>query len=139
MLYSESVNFALLVPNFRIGETAAMTNYIRNFSDIQIYSDQKSQNQTCRDIMPQGIVPQLAVGYNILEGPGRTGLGSHPEWHQVFVVVQGAGTLMSGTELTPVQAPCVIHIPPGTDHDMLVKQGQRIEYVFINKYLGVSL
>ncbi len=127
-----------MVPNSKNGVNIAMANYLKQFSEIQIYSDKNSRNQTCRDIMPQGIVPQLAVGYNILEGPGQTGLGKHPQWHQVFVVVRGAGTLLRGSESIPVQAPCVIHIPPGTDHDMLVERGQRIEYVFINKFLETT-
>lgn len=113
-----------------------MSAYLKNFDEIAVYSDPGSQNQTCRDIMPRGIVPGLLVGYNILEGPGQTGMGNHSDWHQVFVVVRGAGTLLRGQERIPVQAPCIIHIPPNTNHDMLVEPGQRIEYVYVNKYLS---
>ena len=112
-----------------------LTAYLKDFADIPIYSDPGSQNQTCRDILPRGIVPDLLVGYNILNGPGRTGLGNHPDWHQVFVAVQGQGTLIRGEESIPIQAPCVIHIPPNTDHDVLVKPGEQIEYVYVNRYL----
>jgi mannose-6-phosphate isomerase-like protein (cupin superfamily) len=112
-----------------------MSAYLKNFADIPTYSDPGSQNQTCRDILPRGIVPELLVGYNILDGPGRTGLGNHPDWHQVFVAVRGRGTLIRGEDRVPIQAPCVVHIPPDTDHDVLVEPGQRIEYVYINKYL----
>lgn len=112
-----------------------MSAYLKNFTDIPTYSDPGSQNQTCRDILPQGIVPDLSVGYNILDGPGRTGLHNHTEWHQVFVVVQGQGTLLRGEEQTVIQAPCVLHIPPNTDHDVLVAPGERIEYVYVNKFL----
>jgi mannose-6-phosphate isomerase-like protein (cupin superfamily) len=109
--------------------------YLKNFSEIPTYSDPGSQNQTCRDILPRGIVPDILVGYNILDGPGRTGLGNHPGWHQVFVVVKGQGTLLRGAERIPIQAPCVLHIPPNTDHDVLVEPGEHIEYVYLNKYL----
>ncbi|MFN8453459.1 MAG: hypothetical protein U0401_02120 [Anaerolineae bacterium] len=115
-----------------------MSAYLKTFDEIPIYSDPGSQNQTCRDIMPRGIVPGMLVGYNILEGPGCTGLGNHTEWHQVFVVVQGSATLLRGAERIPVAAPCIIHIPPHTDHDMLVAPGQRVEYVYINKYLSTE-
>ena len=85
--------------------------------------------------MPKGIVPGLTVGYNILDGPGRTGLASHSSWHQVFVLVDGQCTMLRGDERAPVQAPCVVHIPPNTKHDMLVAEGEHVEYVFTNKYL----
>lgn len=115
-----------------------MSAYLKNFADIPTYSDPGSQNQTCRDILPRDIVPDILVGYNILEGPGRTGLGNHPGWHQVFVVVQGEGTLLRGEDRIPIQAPCVVHIPPNTDHDVLVAPGEHIEYVYVNKYLAAG-
>jgi mannose-6-phosphate isomerase-like protein (cupin superfamily) len=110
--------------------------YLKTFAEIPVYTDLGSQNQICRDILPRGIVPDMLVGYNILNGPGRTGLGRHPDWHQVFVVVVGQGTLLRGGEHIPVQAPCVIHIPPNTEHDVLVEAGQHIEYVYINRYVA---
>ena len=112
-----------------------MSAHLKTFDEFPVYSDPGSQNQTCRDILPRGIVPQLAVGYNILNGPGRTGLASHSGWDQVFVLVNGQCTLLRGDERIPVQAPCVVHIPPNTTHDMLVTEGEHVEYVFINKFL----
>ena len=114
-----------------------MSAYLKDFADIPTYTDVGSQNQICRDVLPKGIVPGLMAGYNILDGPGRTGLASHTDWHQVFIVVNGQATLLRGDEQIPVQAPCVIHIPPNTEHDMLVADGEHVEYVFINKYLGI--
>lgn len=110
--------------------------YLKKLSEIPIYKDDGSQNQICRDILPKGIVPDILIGYNILDGPGHTGLSRHANWHQVFVVVIGQGTLLRGEERIPVHAPCVIHIPPGTYHDVLVEPGQHIEYVYINRYLS---
>jgi mannose-6-phosphate isomerase-like protein (cupin superfamily) len=115
-----------------------MSAYLKEFGDIPSYSDPGSQNQVCRDILPRGVVPGLLLGYNTIEGPGRNGLGRHPDWHQVFVVVRGRGTLLRGEERIPIQAPCVVLIPPHTDHDVLVEEGERIEYVYINRYLAAE-
>jgi mannose-6-phosphate isomerase-like protein (cupin superfamily) len=112
-----------------------MSSYLKYFSEVPVYQDKGSQGQTCRDILPRGIVPDVVVGYNILDGPGHTGLGNHPGWHQVFVVVRGEGTLLRGGERIPIRAHCVIHIPPSTDHDVLVEPGQHIEYVYVNRYI----
>jgi mannose-6-phosphate isomerase-like protein (cupin superfamily) len=110
--------------------------YLKSLSEIPVYSDDGSQNQICRDILPRDIVPDILIGYNILDGPGHTGLGRHAGWHQVFVVVMGQGTLLRGEERIQVQAPCVVHIPPDTDHDVLVEPGQHIEYVYVNRYIA---
>jgi mannose-6-phosphate isomerase-like protein (cupin superfamily) len=113
-----------------------MSAYYKTFAEIPTYSDPGSQNQICRDILPKGIVPGLAVGYNILNGPGRVGIGNHSDFHQVFVVIHGQGTLLRGDERIQIQAPCVVHIPAHTDHDVLVEPGGHIEYVYVNEYLA---
>jgi mannose-6-phosphate isomerase-like protein (cupin superfamily) len=112
-----------------------MPAYFRSFAEIQTYSDEGSQNQVCRDILPGGIVPGLVVGYDIIEGPGRNGLNSHATWDQVFVVLEGRGILLRGSEHVPLEAPCVVLIPANTPHDVEVAPGERIKYVYINKYL----
>jgi mannose-6-phosphate isomerase-like protein (cupin superfamily) len=112
-----------------------MSAYYKTFSEIPTYSDPGSQNQTCRDILPKGIVSGLGVGYNILDGPGRVGIGNHSDFDQVFVIVQGQGTLLRGEERIFLQAPCIVHIPAHTNHDVLVEPGGHIEYVYVNEYL----
>ncbi len=113
-----------------------MPAYTKRFVDVPQYSDEGSQNQVCRDILPAGIVPGLVVGYDIIEGPGRNGLNSHSTWDQVFVVLQGRGTLSRGGERTLLEGPCIALIPANTAHDVEVAPGDRIEYVYINKYLA---
>ncbi len=113
-----------------------MTTYHKTFAEIPTYSDPGSQNQTCRDVVPRGIVPGVVVGYDIVEGPGRNGLGCHPTWHQAFVVLKGRGTLVRGDERIEIEAPCVVDIPPATDHDVLVASGERIEYVYVTRMLA---
>ena len=112
-----------------------MSAYTKRFDEIPSYSDEGSQNQLCRDIMPKGIVPGLLVGYDVIEGPGRNGLGHHATWDQVFVVLKGRGVLQRGEERIPLEAPCIVLIPAHTDHDVEVAPGEHIEYVYINKYL----
>lgn len=112
-----------------------MATYLKHFSEIPTYSDAASQNQICRNILPSGVVPGLVVGYDTIEGPGRNGLGCHAEWDQVFVVLQGAGLLHLGDERIRLEAPCIVLIPANTNHDVEVAPGERIEYVYINKWL----
>lgn len=112
-----------------------MAAYYKSFSEVPAYSDPGSQNQTCRDVVPRGIVPGVVVGYDVIEGPGRNGLGRHPTWHQAFVVLRGRGTLIRGDEQIEIEAPCVVHIPPDTDHDVLVAAGEHIEYVYVTRML----
>jgi mannose-6-phosphate isomerase-like protein (cupin superfamily) len=110
-----------------------MSAYLKRFDEIPIYSDKGSQNQTCRDIMPAGVVDKVQLGYNILHGPGHTGLGSHT-WDQIFVVVKGAGLLWRGEERIRLEKDMIALIPAGTPHDVHVVEGEHIEYVYVNRH-----
>ena len=111
-----------------------MSAYAKNFADIPAYSDPESRNQLCRDILPKGLVEDLLIGYDRIEGPGNNGTGRHLDFHQVFVVVKGRGVLQRGGERIELEAPCIAHIPPNTAHDVFVAAGEQIEYVYVNKY-----
>ncbi len=108
-----------------------MAIYLKRFDEIESYSDPGSQNQTCRDILPQGAVAGVSIGYNILEGPGRVGRNEHT-WDQTFVVVEGRGTLELGGQRISLEAQMIVVIPAGTPHDTVVEAGERIEYVYVN-------
>lgn len=105
--------------------------YLKRFDEIQIYSDPGSQNQTCRDVLPEGVVEGVSIGYNILEGPGRVGTNVHTS-DQAFVVVEGRGTLVIGERRIPLEAQMIVVIPAGVPHDTVVGAGERIEYVYVN-------
>ncbi len=113
-----------------------MAQYLKRFGEIAAYADPGSHGQTCRDILPEGVVEGLSLGYNILEGTaGASGhVGRHHHtWDQVFVVVKGSGVLELGDQSIPLQPEIVVLIPAYTDHDTFVQPGERIEYVYVNK------
>jgi mannose-6-phosphate isomerase-like protein (cupin superfamily) len=115
-------------------EERGMSVYCKKFGEIPSYSDPESRNQLCRDILPKGVVDDLLIGYDTIRGPGNNGTGFHSDFHQVFVVIKGKGTLHRGEERIPIEAPCIVHIPPKTPHDVFVADGENIEYVYVNKY-----
>jgi mannose-6-phosphate isomerase-like protein (cupin superfamily) len=106
-----------------------MSAYIKRFTDVPKFSDPGSKNQSCQTILPSGIVPGMEIGYDVIEGPGRNGLHHH-SGHQVLIVLTGRGLLIRGDERTPLEAACVVHIPPETDHDVVLEKGEHIEYVY---------
>ncbi|HEX9117890.1 MAG TPA: cupin domain-containing protein [Anaerolineae bacterium] len=110
-----------------------MPGYYKHFEEIPTYSDPGSQGQTCRDILPNGVVDRLSMGYNIIEGPGHVGRNHHT-WDQIFVVIAGHGVLEMGDERVPLQPETIVLIPAYTDHDTFVDPGERIEYVYVNKF-----
>ncbi len=111
-----------------------MSAYHRRFEEVPSYSDPESHNQLCRDILPKGVVDGLLVGYDRIEGPGNNGTGRHEDFDQVFVVLKGRGTLHRGDERLSLEAPCIVHIPKNTPHDVFVAEGDEIEYVYVNRY-----
>ena len=110
-----------------------MSAYFRKFEEIPSYSDPESRGQLCRDILPWGVVDGLLIGYDRIVGPGNNGEGFHADFDQVFVVLKGRGTLHRGEERLLLEAPCIVHIPRKTRHDVFVEKGDEIEYVYVNR------
>jgi mannose-6-phosphate isomerase-like protein (cupin superfamily) len=110
-----------------------MAGYLKRFEEIPTYADEGSQGQVCRDILPLGVVDDLSLGYNILDGPGHVGRNHHT-WDQIFVVIKGQGVLELGVDRIPLQPQMIVLIPAYTDHDTVVEPGEHIEYVYVNKF-----
>ena len=110
-----------------------MAPYVKRFDEIPTYADPDSQGQTCRDILPNGVVDKLSIGYNIIDGPGHVGRNHHV-WDQVFVVLKGHGVMELGDEKIQLQPEMIVLIPAYTDHDTFVQPGEHIEYVYVNKF-----
>ena len=108
---------------------------IISFDEVPGYVNEGSRNQVCRDFWAEGEVGHVVIGHNVMQGNGRNGTNRHDRWNQIFVVTKGQGTMVFDGKEHPVEAPCVIVIPAGMDHDMLTGDDQSIEYVYVNDFI----
>ena len=107
------------------------------FDEVPAYVNDGGRNQLCRDFMAEGEIGHVVIGHNVMQGDGRNGANSHSRWHQIFVVTKGQGTMMIAGREYPVDAPRVIIIPAGAEHDMRTAADQSIGSVYVNDFLTV--
>ena len=108
-----------------------MDTYVKRFEEIGAYSDPSWHDLRTKDILPEGLMPGISIGYNYMDGPGHVGRNSHT-WDQIFVIVQGQGRLELGNEVFSLEANMIALIPAGTEHDTFVEGGKHLEYFYIN-------
>lgn len=110
---------------------------IKKFSDFPTYTDKGSVNQFCEDILPrdEDINGMIGIGVCRVKGPGRVVEGCHDKWIQYFVVISGSGTLYYNQKAYPIKARMIIKIPLNTKHYVRCKANERIEYIYVNRYI----
>ncbi len=70
-------------------------------------------------LLPKGIVGHLNIGRVRMTGPTWNEPAAHDKWHQVYIVLSGAGTM----------------VIDNTTHYMKVSQGQKVEYLYVNEHI----
>jgi uncharacterized cupin superfamily protein len=116
---------------------ALRTQLIRNFNDIDLQQQQRAPlyDTACARLSEGTAARKLGAGIDVL-APGKAGCPYHFHHAQeeMFVVLEGEGTLRVAGERLPVRAGDVVFIPPGCEHP----------HQFINssdaplKYLSIS-
>jgi len=106
---------------------------VRRFTDCEFYRE--GGRNAYYKIIPKGTMGNVAAGYVVVEGPADTPANSHSEWEQAYLVVGGSGTLVLGGVEHRVEAGTVARIPLHTEHYVTVADGERLEYIYLNRFL----
>ena len=85
-------------------------------------------------VLEKDEVPNLAVGQVTLTGPIHKTPAAHDTWEQVYLVLEGKGTVHLNGRSQSISGPGVVVIPRFTQHSVEVAAGDVLRYVFINQY-----
>jgi uncharacterized cupin superfamily protein len=98
---------------------ALQQQLIRNLADLQLERQLRPPlyDTQCASVSQGSAARKLGVGYDVL-APGMRGCPYHFHHAQeeLFVVLEGEGTLRVAGQMLPVRAGDVVFIPPGADH-----------------------
>ncbi len=120
-----------------MADTDLRSLLIRNVASVALERQQREPlyDTSCGSLTKGGAAKKLGAGYDEL-APGKRGCPYH--YHlaeeEMFVILEGEGTLRVAGEMLPVRAGDVITIPPGPEYP----------HQFINtstevmKYLSIS-
>lgn len=108
-------------------------DHVKHFTDCEFY--QEGGRNAYYKIIPQGTMGNVAAGYVVVEGPETTPPNAHTGWEQAYLVIGGSGTLVLGGKRHRVEAGMVARIPLETEHYVEVADGERLEYIYLNRFL----
>lgn len=70
-----------------------------------------------------------------MQGPTWNELDAHEQWHQIYIVLSGTGTMVIGDEKIAINGPTVIQIPDNTTHYMKLADGEEMVTVYVNRFV----
>jgi uncharacterized cupin superfamily protein len=95
------------------------TQLVRNIDDVKLERQERAPlyDTRCGGVTDGTAAQKLGAGFDILE-PGKIGCPYHYHLAQeeMFVILEGEGTLRVAGERVPVRAGDVIVIPPGPEY-----------------------
>ncbi|GAB5555317.1 MAG: hypothetical protein Sapg2KO_49080 [Saprospiraceae bacterium] len=111
--------------------------YYAKFSDCKPYTEPiKSPNTVSRTILPNKIIPRIAMGTVQTVGPDEVGAHEHPMLEQLFLGLEKNNCVVhaDGAKVTFPQH-ALLHIPLGSRHGVSVEKGEAMYYVWMDFFL----
>ncbi|WP_319481381.1 cupin domain-containing protein [uncultured Draconibacterium sp.] len=111
--------------------------YFTKFDDCEPYTEKiKSPNTVSRTVLPEDIIPRVALGTVEAPGPDEVGAHKHAMLDQLFlgltdndIVVHADGASAEFTEYS------LLHIPIGSSHWVSVDENKRMYYLWMDFFL----
>jgi len=113
-----------------------MKPFVRTFDQAEPYAQEEPGDARFNWLLKKNELPGLCIGRVRMKGPIHKTPASHEGWDQVYVIMEGSGTVHLESESISVKARSVVTIPQFTQHSVELKSGEEIEYIYINRYLA---
>ncbi len=110
--------------------------YVEQLENLEYYEQDSGENITYQFVVKPGTMGLMSSGRVRLKGPTKKALDTHNGWDQVYIVLDGSGTVIVGDEEHPVGPGSVARIPNGTRHGVMLKEGEALEYVYVNAFVN---
>lgn len=117
--------------------TELAAQIIRNFGEVPLerYTREPLYDGQGARLAPGTVARKLGATYDVLE-PGKRGCPYHFHYAQeeMFVLLEGTGTLRVAGEFIPIKAGDVIFIPPGPEypHQIINTSTAQLKYLSIS-------
>lgn len=111
--------------------------FFTKFSDCEAYTEKiKSPNTVSRTVLPEDIIPRVALGTVEAPGPDEVGAHEHAMLDQLFlgltdndIVVHADGKTAEFKEYS------LLHIPIGSTHWVTVGENKKMYYMWMDFFL----
>lgn len=108
--------------------------YYAKFTDCKSYTEPiKSPNTVSRTILPNKIIPRIAMGTVQTTGPDKVGAHEHPMLEQLFLgLTDNDCTVYADDAQVDFPEYSVLHIPLGSSHSVTVEEDKVLYYVWMD-------
>jgi len=107
---------------------------VRVFNECDPYEQNEPGTASFRWILKNNEIPDLCMGLVTMEGPIHKTPGTHEDWDQVYLVFCGSATIHLDDKAHRVTGPSAVIIPRGVLHSVELKPGEKIQYVYVNRW-----
>ena len=114
--------------------------YLKAISSCPAYKeDIKSEKTLSRMILPEGLVPRMAVGSVETMGPDEVGEHEHPMLEQVFLGLEGCRCICHADgKKQECTENMLLHIPLGSRHHVTVDDREKLAYIWMDFFLSLE-
>jgi quercetin dioxygenase-like cupin family protein len=111
--------------------------YFKKFTDCQPYKEAiKSPKTTSRTVLPNQIVPRMAMGTVETTGPDEVGAHRHPMLDQMFLGLAENDVVVTADEThARLKEFSLLHIPLGSLHGVKAEPGTKLYYMWMDFFL----
>jgi mannose-6-phosphate isomerase-like protein (cupin superfamily) len=111
--------------------------FFTKFSDCEPYTEKiKSPKTVSRTVLPQDIIPRVALGTVETVGPDEVGAHKHPMLDQLFLGLTANDVVVHADDKSvELGAYSLLHIPIGSSHWVTVEKEKKMYYMWMDFFI----
>lgn len=109
---------------------------ITPFAECPYYEQEKEGEIKYQSLLAKGELGNLGSGLVRMKGPAKSIYNFHTEWEQIYLVLAGSGTIILNDAEHHIEAPCIIQVPTGTKHGVVLAEDEQLTYIYVNDFLS---
>ncbi|WP_297089314.1 hypothetical protein [uncultured Draconibacterium sp.] len=116
------------------------TVFFTRFEDCEAYTEKiKSPNTVSRTVLPEGVIPRVALGTVEAPGPDEVGAHKHPMLDQLFLgLTNNHVTVHADGASAAFKEYSLLHIPIGSSHWVSVDENKKMHYMWMDFFLTIE-
>jgi hypothetical protein len=111
--------------------------FFTEFSDCEAYTEKiKSPNTVSRIVLPEDIIPRVALGTVEAPGPDEVGAHEHAMLDQLFLGLTNNDIVVhADNKSAAFKEYALLHIPIGSSHGVTVGENKKMYYMWMDFFL----
>ena len=111
-----------------------MERPVLHVDELDYYEQDSGENILYQFVVRPGTMGLLSSGRVRLKGPTTKAMDVHEGWDQAYYIIAGKGRIVVGDQTHDVEPGYVARVPAGTNHGVLLDEGQEMEYIYFNAF-----